>query len=71
MVEVLNQHPDVAILNEPFNEHFASWDHDNPHFCDRLRAGEDFETIMDEIFAEFTGIRSTATSSTTTVCIAS
>ena len=56
-MEVLNRHPEISILNEPFNENFASWELGNTDFCARLPAGEDFETIMNEIFAEFTGIK--------------
>jgi hypothetical protein len=57
VVEIPNRHPEVSILNEPFNEQFASWDHRNVDYCARLRAGEDFDAVVDELLVDFTGLK--------------
>ena len=45
------------MVNEPFNEHFASWDPNNADYVSRLRAGEPIGGLLDELFAEFTGLK--------------
>ncbi|HUF33938.1 MAG TPA: hypothetical protein VMN58_12100 [Acidimicrobiales bacterium] len=57
LVEILDRHPQVSIVNEPFNENFASWDASNPDYVARLGNGELFEGLLDELFAAFTGLK--------------
>jgi hypothetical protein len=57
LVEILDRHRDVSIVNEPFNENFASWGPNNPDYLARLVNGELFEDLLDELFAEFTGLK--------------
>jgi len=57
LVEILDRHRDVSIVNEPFNENFASWGPANPDYVARLRNGELFGDLLDELFAEFTGLK--------------
>ena len=57
LVEILGLHRSVSILNEPFNEHFASWDPSNSDYAALLREGRSFESVLDELFDEFTGLK--------------
>ena len=57
LVEILERHRSVTIVNEPFNEHFASWHANNPDYVARLRAGEPIGRLLDELLAQFTGLK--------------
>lgn len=57
LVEVLGCHRALSIVNEPFNENFASWGPNNPDYVARLRNGESFEDLLEELFTEFTGLK--------------
>ncbi|MEY2424941.1 MAG: Stf0 sulfotransferase [Actinomycetota bacterium] len=57
LVEILDRHPALSIINEPFNENFASWGDGNADYLGRVAAGEDFDDLIDELFAEFTGLK--------------
>ncbi len=54
---MLDRHPALSCVNEPFNENFVTWDADNPDYVARLQAGEDFDAIVDELFARYTAIK--------------
>jgi LPS sulfotransferase NodH len=57
LVEVLERHDGITIINEPFNENFASWGPENPDYLARLHTGEPFSALIDELFAQFTGLK--------------
>jgi len=57
LVEVLDRHPALSFINEPFNENFATWGADNPDYVARLRSGEAFDVIVDELFAQYTAMK--------------
>jgi LPS sulfotransferase NodH len=57
LVEILERHRSVSIINEPFNEHFTSWHPGNRDYVSRLRAGESMGRLLDELFADFTGLK--------------
>ncbi len=57
LVEILDRHRYVSIVNEPFNENFASWGPNNPDYAARLSDGESFEDLLDELFSTFTGLK--------------
>jgi LPS sulfotransferase NodH len=57
LVEILERHRSVSIVNEPFNEHYASWDPGNADYASRLRDDGAISNVLDELFAEFTGLK--------------
>jgi hypothetical protein len=57
LVEILQRHHEVSMINEPFNEHFASWDSNNADYVSRLRGGESITPILDELFTTYTGLK--------------
>jgi LPS sulfotransferase NodH len=57
LVEILERHDGVTIVNEPFNENFASWGTHNVDYLARLHAGESFPALIDELFNQYTGLK--------------
>ncbi|MGH3849792.1 MAG: hypothetical protein ACRDRT_08825, partial [Pseudonocardiaceae bacterium] len=57
LVEVLQCHPKLSLANEPFNVNYASWDPANFDYVARLHSGESFEVLVDELLADFGGIK--------------
>lgn len=57
LVEVLDAHPRISILNEPFNERFPEWAPSSTTYLDRVRDVASLDTVMDEIFSSYSGIK--------------
>jgi hypothetical protein len=57
LVEILDLHPDIAMLNEPFNENFTTWELGNENYLERVRDVSSLAAVLDEIFADYTGIK--------------
>lgn len=53
----MNRHPEIALLNEPFHEKFATWEPDHPDFRTRLHSGEHIHDIFREILVAFRGAK--------------
>ena len=50
-------HPALEICDEPFNENFPSWSTGNKNFRELARDWASFETVLDEIFTSFNGLK--------------
>lgn len=57
LVEVLDRHPELSFVNEPLNENFARWGTDNPDYAARLRSGEDFDAIVEELSSQYSAMK--------------
>jgi hypothetical protein len=57
LVEILDAHPDVSILNEPFNDGFPGWREGNPDYRSRVSDAASLDVVVDEIFEAYTGIK--------------
>lgn len=53
LVQILERHPSVSIINE----HYSSWDSNNPDYVSRLRSGEPIRSLLDELLADYTGLK--------------
>lgn len=45
------------MADEPFNESFTEWSPGNPDYLARLRDVESFDRVLDELFADYRGIK--------------
>lgn len=57
LYEILQSHPALNILEEPFNENFTRWEAGNKNYIELIRDIPSLEAQIAEIFAEFTGIK--------------
>lgn len=57
LVEVLRCHPSLSILNEPFNENFATWLPANPDYVARVTDVASLEQVVDGILAGYSGFK--------------
>jgi hypothetical protein len=57
LVEVLDAHPELRILNEPFNENFTSWQAGNPNYRDRLVDRDGLDGVLADVFATYSGFK--------------
>lgn len=57
LYEVLAMHPALRICNEPFNEDRVSWGPGYRDYCARLGDWTSLETVLDEIFRSFDGLK--------------
>ena len=57
LVEILETQPGLAIVNEPFNENYATWGEGNSDYLGRLRAGESLDELVDEVFSAASGVK--------------
>ena len=57
LVEILQCHPSLQILNEPFNENFHTWEPGNPNYRDRVHDIDSLDGVLAEILAAYSGIK--------------
>lgn len=57
LYQILQLHPELNILEEPFNEGFAAWSPDGKTYLDRLVDLPAFEEVLAEIFASYNGLK--------------
>lgn len=57
LYEILQLHPQLNILEEPFNEGFNSWYPDKPTYLDLITDTATLDAQLAAIFAEYNGIK--------------
>jgi hypothetical protein len=57
LVDILDLHPDISMLNEPFNENFTTWALGNENYLERVHGVSSLQTVLDEIFAAYSGLK--------------
>ena len=57
LYEILQSHPALNILEEPFNENFTRWEAGNKNYLELIHDIPSLELQAAEIFAEYNGIK--------------
>lgn len=57
LYQILQRHPALDILEEPFNENFVTWQTGNPDYLSRVRDIPSLDAQLAEIFASYNGIK--------------
>ncbi|HJR81504.1 MAG TPA: hypothetical protein VJ821_15640 [Anaerolineales bacterium] len=55
--EILQRHPELNILEEPFNENFTRWNPSNKNYRELIHDIPSFDRQLAEIFATYNGIK--------------
>lgn len=54
---ILQAHPQLNLLEEPFNENFVTWHPDNEDYLARIKDEESLDEVLNEIFVEHNGLK--------------
>lgn len=57
LYEILQSHPVLNIVEEPFNENFTRWDAANRNYLERVHDIPSLDAQVEEIFADHNGIK--------------
>lgn len=57
LYQILQLHPALNILQEPFNEGFNSWCPNLPNYLERVHDIPSLDAVLAEIFAAYNGIK--------------
>lgn len=57
LYQILQLHPELNILEEPFNENFTRWDRKNRNYREQVHDLPSLETTITEIFSDYNGIK--------------
>jgi hypothetical protein len=57
LYQILQLHPELNILEEPFNENFTRWNGASKNYRERIQDLASLETVIAEIFSEHNGIK--------------
>ena len=57
LANLLNLHPNLSILVEPFHENFHLWSPNNPNYLEQVVDAESLDTQLDRIFETYNGIK--------------
>jgi len=57
LYEILQSHPALNILEEPFNENFTRWEAGNKNYLELVHNVASLEAQVTEIFAEYNGVK--------------
>jgi hypothetical protein len=57
LVEILNSHPELTFLDEPFNESFTDWLPDNPDYLAQVTDVASLDRVVNGILAEYSGFK--------------
>lgn len=57
LLKVLQQHPALHLLEEPFNENFTAWSTDNPNYLAQIHDTPSLDAQLDAIFATYNGLK--------------
>jgi hypothetical protein len=57
LVGILDCHPELTLLNEPFNENFSSWLPTNPDYRARITDVTSLDRVVDGILADYSGFK--------------
>jgi hypothetical protein len=57
LYQILQLHPELNILEEPFNENFTRWDVNNKNYRELIHDISSLDTQVEEIFRTYNGIK--------------
>jgi hypothetical protein len=57
LYKILQLHPELNILEEPFNEGFTTWNPDHPNYLERIHDISSLDAQLAEIFTIYNGIK--------------
>jgi hypothetical protein len=57
LYQILQAHPDLNILEEPFNERYVTWKPGNEDFRSRVRDVASLDVVLADIFIRFNGLK--------------
>jgi hypothetical protein len=57
LVKILGCHPELTLLNEPFNQHFSSWLPANPDYRARVTDVTSLDRVVDGILGDYSGFK--------------
>jgi hypothetical protein len=57
LFQILQLHPALHLLEEPFNENFTRWSPDNPNYRDRIHDRASLDVQLAAIFARYNGLK--------------
>ena len=57
LVEILDSHPELTLLDEPFNENFSSWLPANPDYLARITDVTSLDRVVDGILTDYSGFK--------------
>ena len=57
LVEILDSHPELTLLNEPFNENYATWLPGNPDYRAVVTDVTSLDRVVDGILADYSGFK--------------
>src|SRR5262245_21405971 len=57
LYQILQLHPVLNILEEPFNENFTSWHPDNPNYLERIHDIPSLDQQLAQIYATYNGVK--------------
>jgi hypothetical protein len=57
LYQILQSHPDLALLEEPFNENYTRWDSRNKNYRELIHDIPSLEQQVAEIFTTYNGIK--------------
>lgn len=57
LYKILQLHPELNILEEPFNEGFTTWNPDHPNYLERIHDIASLDAQLAEIFTTYNGVK--------------
>jgi hypothetical protein len=57
LVEILDSHPELTLLDEPFNEDFSTWLPGNPDYRAQVTGAASLDRVVDGILADYSGFK--------------
>ena len=57
LFQILQLHPALHLLEEPFNEHFTHWCPDNPNYRDQIHDAASLDAQLAAIFTDYNGLK--------------
>jgi hypothetical protein len=57
LFQILQLHPALHLLEEPFNENFTRWSCDNPNYRDQIHDRASLDAQLAAIFARYNGLK--------------
>ena len=57
LLRILQLHPDLHVLEEPFNEGYTSWAPGNQDYLSRIHDTSSLDAVLAEIFEAYNGVK--------------
>jgi hypothetical protein len=57
LFQILQLHPDLHLLEEPFNENFTRWSPHNPNYRDQIHDNASLDAQLTVIFTNYNGLK--------------